>query len=118
MIEEFRLESLATIDGGLIREAFEQAMRRCRADCEDRPGVDKPRKVTVVATFTPTQASDGTFDSCDVQFDVDDTLPKRQSPRYNMKVERGRLFYNEMSPDAIRQRTLDDAPRPQATEGA
>ncbi len=114
-VEKFELASLVTIDGGRIREAFEQALKRCRDDCHDRPGVAKVRKVSLVATLAPVCAPDGSMGSCDVQFEIDDSLPKRVSPSYNMKAARGGLLFNELSPDDVNQGTLDDV-GPKATE--
>lgn len=108
-VEQFRFEKLATIDGGRIREAWEQAMKRARDDVHDRPGVKKPRKVILVTTLTPDDSADGVVgDTVDVQFEIDDSLPKRQSQAYNMKHGRGGLLFNEVSPDDIRQGTLDE----------
>lgn len=115
-VEKFDLGSLTTIDGGRIREAFEQALKRCRDDCHDRPGVAKARKITLSATLAPVCAPDGSMDSCDVQFEIDDSLPKRVSPTYNMKAARGGLLFNELSREDIRQGTLDDVPGPTTAE--
>ncbi len=107
-VEKFDLSSLVTIDEGRVRDLFEQALKRCRDDCHERPGVSKARKVTLSATLTPVCSPEGAMGSCDVQFEVDDSLPKRVSPCYNMKAARGGLLFNEMSPDDINQGTLDD----------
>jgi hypothetical protein len=116
-VEKFTLASLIDIDGGRIREAWEQALRRCRDDCHDRPGVAKGRKVTLHAILTPVCEPDGSLGSVDVSFEIDDSLPKRQSPSYNMRAARGGLLFNELSPDDINQRTLDEV-GPRATEEA
>lgn len=116
-IEKFELRSLSTMDGGRIREAFEQTLKRCRDDCHDRPGVAKARKVTLIAMLVPVCDPDGSMASCDVQFEIDDSLPKRVSPNYNMRAVRGGLLFNELSKDDVRQGTLDDAPGPKTAEG-
>jgi hypothetical protein len=39
-LEKFSLTTLTTIDGGMIREAYELALRRCELDCRDRPTLE------------------------------------------------------------------------------
>lgn len=46
-LEKFDLAALASIDGGRIAIAFEQALRRVAQDCDDRPGEKKERTVTL-----------------------------------------------------------------------
>lgn len=117
-VEQFDLASLVRIDDGRIRTAWEQAMKRARNDCQDRPGVGKPRKVMLVTTLTPVSAADGTIDTVDVQFEIDDSLPKRASQIYNMKSVANGLLFNEMSPDDVRQGTLDAAAGPREVRDA
>lgn len=107
-VEVFRFASLEAIDEGRIREAWEQALRRVRLDCADRPGVKRPRKVTLTMSMTPVSSADGSLDTVDVQFHIDEALPKRVSHSYNMKSVEGGLLFNEMSRDDVRQRTLDE----------
>lgn len=116
-IQKFDLGSLLTIDEGRIHEAFEQALKRARDDCSDRPAVEKPRKVNLTATLTPVCDPNGSLASVIVQFEIEDKLPKRMSSKYDMAVGRGGLLFNELSKDDIHQGTLDDAPAPKATEG-
>ena len=106
--KKLTLSSLVTIDGGCICAAFEQALKKCREDCGSRPEVSKARKVTLTATLVPVGSPDGASGSCDVQFEVGDSLPKRTSPTYNMKAARDGLLFNELSPENARQGTLDD----------
>lgn len=112
MLEKFDLATLAAMDGGRIREAFEQALNRCRHDCEDRPAVDGARKITLVVSLTPIADDSGELSSVDVAFDLNDRLPKRGSKTYNMQAVTGGLVFNELSPDEVKQKTLDMAPKP------
>lgn len=114
-IEKFDLGSVAKIDEGRIREAFEQALKRCMDDCKDRPAVGDARKVQLLATLTPLVGEDGAMESCDVSFQISDSVPKRKSKLYNMKSKGNSLYFNELSPDDIRQRTLDDVDGPKAS---
>lgn len=107
-VEKFSFESLATIDEGRIREAFNQAMKRIRDDCYDRPGVEKAREVKLVMKMAPLQSGDGSLHSVEVWFEIDDNLPKRGSARYNMRAAQGGLVYNELAREDAGQKTLDD----------
>lgn len=108
-LQPLNLTSLAALDGGRIREAFDQAIERCRADCADRPGIGAVRKVTLLVTMKPLMDESGELDSCDVDFQVQDSAPKRRTRAYNMRATRhGGLQFNELSPDDASQRTLDE----------
>lgn len=108
-LEKFTLKTLAEMDGGRILEAFEQALNRCRYDCEDRPAVKGARKITLVVSMEPIADDSGDLGSVDVSFDLNDKLPKRGSKTYNMQAVTGGLLFNELSPDEVKQKTLDMA---------
>ena len=110
-MEKFAFARIPEMDGGVIGEAWGQALRRCQDDCDDRPAVDEPRKIVLTMTMTPVPKEDGSLDSCAVEFTITDSLPKRRSKTYDMVARRGArggLFYNELSPDHGAQGTLDD----------
>ena len=110
-IEKFQLGSLSTIDGGRINEAFEQALKRCEMDCKDRPATAKARKVALTAELVPVCTPQGDLESVDVTFQIKDTVPTRESATYNMKAVPGGLLFNELSPEDVRQGTIDE-PQP------
>jgi len=110
-LEKFTLATLAEMDQGRIRIAFEQALQRLQDDLKDRPAVESARKITLLVSLVPIVGDDGELDSVDVDFKITDTVPKRESKTYNMQATRGGLLFNELSPDEVRQRTLDMAPK-------
>lgn len=112
-LEKFMLGTLATMDDGRINAAFNAALKRVEMDCHDRPGVKTARKIEIVMLVEPV-ADEGELDSVNVSFVIKDNVPKRQSKAYNMRAERGGLIYNEVSPEDVRQLTLDMVPRPTA----
>ena len=81
-LRELALSHLAALDGGRVTEAWQQALGRVLDDCEDRPGVDKPRTVTLTFSVVPSLDEQGRMESVSGQFDVRDTLPKRSSKAY------------------------------------
>lgn len=111
-LEKFELALLPTMDGGRIKEAFEQALRRCEVDMRDRPNLKKDRSVAIVATLTPVADDHGDLLEVVVQFTVKDSIPARDSTVYHMNAARQGLFFNELSPDDARQLTLDSADGP------
>ncbi|MCP3916164.1 MAG: hypothetical protein GY711_11460 [bacterium] len=118
-IEPFNLSSLVGLDQGRIKETFEQAIRRCEADCKDRPALKDARTVTLKVTIAPVPEPDGgELQSCDVRFQVTDSVPKRRSKVYNMRSTRSGLHFNELSPDDINQTTIDEAPGPRSETDA
>lgn len=110
-LEKFDLATLADMDGGRIRVAFEAALRRLEADCRDRPGVKSARKLALLVQLEPV-ADDGQLDSVNVTFRITDTVPKRESKAYNMAAVPGGLLFNDSSPEDVHQMSLDMAPRP------
>lgn len=105
------LESLATLDAGRLAAAFAVALKNVEADLKDRPGVGTARTISLTASFTPVSDDRGDLESTDVVFQVSDSVPKRKSNRYNMRADREGFLFNEMSPTAARQHTIDE-PQP------
>lgn len=115
-LRKFDLSSLVDLDGGRIREAVEQAVRRCQVDCADRPGVSRARKVLLEIHLVPV-TDDGECTGVNVQFQVKDTAPKRESKVYNMALTPGGLVVNDLSPEDARQVTMDDLGPQRRVEG-
>lgn len=107
-LEKFKIDTLATIDQGRIKEAFEQAFARLVEDCKDRPELKKPRKLALTIDVAP-RTEQGSLESVDVTFALKERIPNRESRTYNMTAGRGGVLWNEISPDEVRQKTLDMA---------
>lgn len=108
-LEKFTLATLSTMDGGRIQTAFQQALDRLRYDCEDRPSVKGARKVTLSVELTPVAADNGELSSVDVDIELNERLPKRGTKTFNMEPVVGGMLFNELSPEEVRQKTLDMA---------
>lgn len=119
-LEKFSLGALSTIDNGKVAAAFAHALRRCEEDCKDRPAVDTARTIMLDIQITPVVGDDGALESVNVSFRIKNSVPERQSKTYNktynMQATRGGLLFNELSPDDVRQGTLD-SPGPRAVGG-
>lgn len=115
-LEKFALDSLSRIDDGRLAAAFRHALKRCEDDCRDRPAVKDPRRITLHVTLEPVVEDGDDLSSVDVSFKIVDSVPKRQTRKYNMRAVPGGLLFNEASPDEVRQMTLDMAPRPEPVD--
>lgn len=105
--KELKLETLTELDGGRVPEAFNQALKRCVADCEDRPGVKDARKVTLEVMLSPNLDDDLEFESVDVKFQIKDTAPTRKTKKYNCNWTRGnQLVFDDMSHEDADQGSL------------
>lgn len=59
MKKELSLASLGDINGGVFGIAVNTALSQAMRDCEDRPGLDGPRKLTLEVNFIPLMDSKG-----------------------------------------------------------
>jgi hypothetical protein len=64
--------------------------------------------VVLTATFTPVCGQDGELDACEVQFQIKDSTPKRESKVYSGQLTAGGLVLNDLSPEDARQVTIDE----------
>lgn len=106
-LKVFEAGSILTIDDGRIAVALQQALHRMHADCEDRPAVPKARTVTLTVTMKP-RMEEGELDSINVSFGVSESVPKRESRSFNMQKRGRAIFFNEASPEDVKQGTLDE----------
>lgn len=116
-LRKLTLEAVADIDGGRIKAAVEQALARCHRDVVDRPALKQARKVTLTLKITPIPEDCGlSAGSCNVEFDINESIPRRTSKKYNMQTTRAGLLYEELSPEDVRQATLDAMDEPRALD--
>lgn len=71
--------------------------------------MDGARTITLQVKLKPVANDAGDLGSVDVTFDLNEKLPKRASKSYNMQAVVGGLLFNELSPDEVKQKTLDMA---------
>lgn len=111
-LQSLSFETIHEIDNGRVAKGFNDSLRRVRLDCEDRPGLREPRRINITVEVTPLPDGEGgDLAECDVRFFVTDAIPKRKTKPYQMIANRGELSFNVLSPDAPKQRTLDQAER-------
>lgn len=109
MFVPLSLESLSAIDEGRVERAFARHLQRAIADCEDRPGDKKPRKITLTANLSPVMLQDGAVTSVEVECEVSSTVPKHVSKIVECVVKNGgRALFNNMSEGDVLQKTIDE----------
>lgn len=108
MLQPLTLKTLPELGDGIVATAWELAVKRAAADCMDRPGDERPRKVILECVLLPVVGESAECESTSVQFQVKDTVPTRRSKVYDFQVRRGGLLlFNDLSPDNAHQRTID-----------
>lgn len=93
-------DSLKHLDNGVINAAFDQEVAACVRDCEDRAGVNSPRKITMEFLMTPVVDQGNNFESVDVEVIVKPaSIPSRRSRPYAMRtLHDGTLSFQPDSP--------------------
>ena len=104
------LDTLKEIDSGRISAAFNAELRRIAQDLIDRPADPTARTVVLTVTVKPNGDS-GVCETADLEFRVKSSVPQRRSRSYSVAVQgNGSLVMNPVSPQDVRQRTLDEIP--------
>jgi len=112
---ELKIENLVALDNKRIAEALNQAIRRAAAHCDDLPGVDAARKVSLNLNFTPVMDGEGRCETVNFEFEIVERNPKRKSKVYNgdlrkIRHNNGReecqVVFNDLSDDNANQNTF------------
>jgi hypothetical protein len=107
-LKQLSLHEIADLDGGRIGEAMNQALKRIASDMDDRPGDDRPRKITLEIAAIPVVAEGGDAEGCKIQIQVKESLPTRKSKVYDMGLRRGGMVvFQPMALDNHMQTPLE-----------
>ncbi len=105
--QNLSLGGLRTIDGGLVNAAINDKVRAAVADCKDRPGEAKPRKVVLTLEICPVADQRGKFDRLSTACVVSSKFPDMRSIDYDMRVTaEGDAEFEELSPEDAGQGSL------------
>ena len=86
-MQVLRLETLGEVRDGLLAAQINAELVKIHHDCIDRPGLVKPRKVTLEITVTP--SGESPLEQVDVDFNVKSSIPATKISR-QMKALKGR----------------------------
>ena len=104
---EVTLDTIAKMDDGKLAAAFALLAREAIQDCADRPALTKKRKVTMTVEFEP-ELEGRNLSTVKFAVDFQGARPALQSRVYSGRLDRkGRLTFNDLSPDDPDQMTLD-----------
>ena len=109
-------ETFGELQQGAIGYAFDTAVREVMADCERRPGLKKPRTVTLKITFTPAantlDMGQDKLDTIGIVAGVATSTPGRSGGVEYLNVSQGADANGEPEVSAVfAQDTLLDARR-------
>lgn len=109
-LQEFTFSTLDMIDGGRVATALQKEIQKAVMDVRDRPGMKKPRVVTLQVMLSPAEVEEGTADveSAEVQFRMRSSYPERSIKTVMAVQKSGRLLFNDLSPRDPRQKTIDE----------
>jgi hypothetical protein len=108
------LSSLEKIDNGKINAAFDHELKRVIEDCNDRPGMNKPRKLVLELILLPNCGTDKDqlyCESVSAQIRVEGKIPGRKTKVYTLETKpSGSAFFNADAPENPNQMTIHDLP--------
>ncbi len=73
----FTIDTLGDLDDGTVRLMVDRAIAEALNDCDARPALEKPRKVTITLDVVPVVASTGGMKGVGAQVTVKNSLPAR-----------------------------------------
>jgi hypothetical protein len=72
-------ETLGDVDGGAVRIAMNHALQKAFLDMSDRPGLDKPRKITLTVDLKPQKSERGELIGAAVACTIDAKHPAKST---------------------------------------
>jgi hypothetical protein len=107
MVEKMTLAALEKMDNGKVGAMFRSHLGKVVEDIQERSGDHTVRTVTLKMSLVPVGDS-GTVDDIKVSFSCNSNVPAVQTREYSMMPHGDRqLMFNDLSPDNVRQGTLD-----------
>ena len=107
-IHEFGFNDVATVDGGAIKIAMDDALQQVIKDCVDRPLVSGSRSVTLELSIK-TISSETEIEEVAIAFVVKHKVPAKSTRSIRMKPRaNGKLVFNDDAPDSPLQHTIDE----------
>lgn len=103
---DLSLSSLETMDGGKLGKVIGRHLSRMAADCYDRPGDDKPRKLTVQIDTVPKCDVHGNCETVEFKVKVKSSVPEHRSSPYEARIKPNGFAFNEDSPAHYPQQSL------------
>lgn len=89
-VRKLDLGELGNLRSGLVGKQFEEALRKCLADCVDRPGNNAARKIGLVIEIKPAYDDATECDKVDISVIVRDRVPDFHINAHQARVRKMR----------------------------
>ncbi len=97
------LDTLGMMTGHALSEAFNEKVQQAIKSCQDYPGYEKPRQISVIISFTPQMEKDGTGTASDyvaVQATIKSSFPAQKTNVYRVMAHQdGSASFHPDLPD-------------------
>lgn len=103
-LETLRLDTLSDMDAR-IEGLFQKHLAVIRADCENRPNDESPRKLTLEFSCVPI-AEAGELDEVEVNISAKSVVPVYKTKAFRLKPTRDGLKFNADIPEELDQPAL------------
>ena len=109
MRRQLSLEAICGMDNGRIRAAFDNELAACLADCGNRPGDGKTRKLVLMIEMKPKEIAGGELETIISDLHIKSSLPPRRATGYTMRIDKqNRAFFSDETPENPDQMALGD----------
>ena len=98
-MELLRTATLAAVRDGILAHQLDAELVKIHADCSDRPGLKKSRKVKLEISFTP--SGDDPLDGVEVEFTVTSSLPATSIVRQMKSIRKRNGFAFDSDTDSL-----------------
>lgn len=107
------LASLGDLDKGRVGHCVQNSIEAAVKDCRDRPGLKVARKIIITVMIDPQMDDEDELAGNElldahVNVEVATKFPSRKSRTYSMGLTKRSAIFNELTPDNVRQATIDD----------
>lgn len=75
----FTIDTLGDLDDGTLRPVVDQALKEALTDCDNRPALDKPRRIVLTVELKPVLSEMGGMKGVDAEATVKLSLPGRKT---------------------------------------
>lgn len=103
----FEMKNWHELDNGRLAAAVELALKKIVADCQDRPGLDAVRKLTIELKFSPEVDHLNDLIAIDLEFAVKTATPPLARKGLGLGVKKnGRVEFSTVAPENAAQTDL------------
>lgn len=107
VMQKLELGTLHNFDGGYLEAVINDHIKQIAADLYDRPGIPKPRTLTLQMKFKPILAANGQCDGVTLVYEIKNNTPKTISKIVALDIKPSSvMFFRGLSPEDPAQQLL------------